>query len=69
MRHRIKRMQIPRQDPDLQNVTCLAVAGVQRRNRDDRLYIQWERHFMRHAAMSMLTSLHHTRIPLLGDVK
>ena len=49
--HHIQRMEIPRQDPGLHHVACFAVAGVQRRNRDDRLAIKGARPFMQHIAL------------------
>ena len=49
--HHIQRMEIPRQDPGLHHVACFAVAGVQRRNRDDRLAIKRARSFVQHVAL------------------
>ena len=44
-------MQILRQDPGLHHVAGFAIAGVQRRNRDDRLAIKRARPFMQHITL------------------
>ena len=49
--HRVQRIQVSRENPDLDHVSGLAVAAVSRGNADDGLTIKWAWAFMQQVSL------------------